>query len=347
MNLSKNKKQDKEPYYSSSGYYQVERLLKKRIDKKTKKVEYLTKWVGYSIKDSTWEPEEKLKQVKYVIDNFEENYDNNGKKKKNVSQMLDLSYDSKSSKDSIDYMEKLNKQYKEKSRDKAIQDIQRRRNYSNIISNKHDEELSKSDSTSSREELRLSADEENTNEDIEESSNEDIEDNEEEEEETQKEELSEASEEDSVVINTNNNKSHKNHSKKQHDKSEKEKTKNSQLDSSSEALRNSGNQVRGSFICDRPEKILNVKLIDISDSKINDRMIRVVICKIQFKQRVDGSIPLPSYVTSEYLKSNSYIDLLLDYYEAKLNQNYDKYGNMRGYPSKKEKKKKIKLGLIP
>lgn len=38
--------------------YVVEKILKKRILKKSGRVEYLVKWKGYEIEESTWEPEE-------------------------------------------------------------------------------------------------------------------------------------------------------------------------------------------------------------------------------------------------------------------------------------------------
>ncbi|VDD87614.1 unnamed protein product [Enterobius vermicularis] len=51
--------------------YVVEKILKKRILKKSGRVEYLVKWKGYEIEESTWEPEENCVSAKGAIADFE------------------------------------------------------------------------------------------------------------------------------------------------------------------------------------------------------------------------------------------------------------------------------------
>ena len=62
-------------------FYEVENIIDKRINKG--KPEYLIKWKGYSINESTWEPLSHLKYIKDSIKEFEEknkNINKNGKK---------------------------------------------------------------------------------------------------------------------------------------------------------------------------------------------------------------------------------------------------------------------------
>lgn len=53
--------------------YSVEAILDRRFDKKSKSAysldqyQYLVKWVGYSIEESTWEPIKNLKYVKDMV----------------------------------------------------------------------------------------------------------------------------------------------------------------------------------------------------------------------------------------------------------------------------------------
>ena len=61
-----------------SDFYEVETIIGKRIVKG--KIEYKVKWLGYDIKESTWEPEEHLINVKELIDYFE-NQNKIGKKR--------------------------------------------------------------------------------------------------------------------------------------------------------------------------------------------------------------------------------------------------------------------------
>ena len=57
-------------------YYQVEEILDKRINEKGKP-EYKIKWEGYSIDESSWEPLSNLKNVIYMIDEFNKNHKDN------------------------------------------------------------------------------------------------------------------------------------------------------------------------------------------------------------------------------------------------------------------------------
>lgn len=57
--------------------YIVEKILNRRI--KNKKPEYLVKWEGYSIKESTWEPIEHLENVIFLVNQFENDYENKEK----------------------------------------------------------------------------------------------------------------------------------------------------------------------------------------------------------------------------------------------------------------------------
>jgi len=47
--------------------YTVDRILDKRVSRKTGKAQYLVKWNGYSQEQSTWEPEENLSTVSYMV----------------------------------------------------------------------------------------------------------------------------------------------------------------------------------------------------------------------------------------------------------------------------------------
>ena len=50
--------------------YKVEKIMKKKISKG--KTQYLVKWVGYSMNESTWEPIEHLFGCPDLIEAFEE-----------------------------------------------------------------------------------------------------------------------------------------------------------------------------------------------------------------------------------------------------------------------------------
>ena len=60
-----------------SNYYEVEKILSKRIKPK---LEYLVKWEGWDFQDATWEPIENLLGVLDMIDEFEKSH--NSKKDK-------------------------------------------------------------------------------------------------------------------------------------------------------------------------------------------------------------------------------------------------------------------------
>jgi len=50
-------------------FYTIEKILRK--NKFDEGIKYLVKWVGYSVKDSTWEPIENLENVIYMVEDFE------------------------------------------------------------------------------------------------------------------------------------------------------------------------------------------------------------------------------------------------------------------------------------
>jgi hypothetical protein len=58
---------------SSQSHSEEEYIVEKIIDKRFKngRVEYLVKWQGYNIKDSTWEPMENLKSVLIMVQEYE------------------------------------------------------------------------------------------------------------------------------------------------------------------------------------------------------------------------------------------------------------------------------------
>ena len=62
-------------------FYEVEKIIGRRKIKN--KYEYLIKWKDYSIEESTWEPEDKLFTIKYLIEEYDNLCDEKEKKKKN------------------------------------------------------------------------------------------------------------------------------------------------------------------------------------------------------------------------------------------------------------------------
>ena len=61
-------------------FYEVEEIMGRRRIKN--KYEYLIKWKGYKIEESTREPEEQLFTIKDLIDEYDQNCEKKGKKKK-------------------------------------------------------------------------------------------------------------------------------------------------------------------------------------------------------------------------------------------------------------------------
>ena len=55
-----------------SDEYEVEEIIGKRLNQKGQ-TQYLIKWQGYSLKESTWEPAENLQKIKPMIRVYEEN----------------------------------------------------------------------------------------------------------------------------------------------------------------------------------------------------------------------------------------------------------------------------------
>ena len=58
--------------YDRSGIYEVEKIINRKIFRN--KRYYLIKWLDYPIYESTWEPKSNLKNLKYLIEEFEEEY---------------------------------------------------------------------------------------------------------------------------------------------------------------------------------------------------------------------------------------------------------------------------------
>jgi hypothetical protein len=60
--------------------YQVEKILDKKIEDDD--IKYLVKWVGWSEKQSTWEPIKHLKNVMNLVADYEKKVTSNGSLKK-------------------------------------------------------------------------------------------------------------------------------------------------------------------------------------------------------------------------------------------------------------------------
>lgn len=56
---------------SEEDEYEVERILKKRIERRTQRTFYLVKWKGYDLNECTWEPAENLFKCQESIETFE------------------------------------------------------------------------------------------------------------------------------------------------------------------------------------------------------------------------------------------------------------------------------------
>ena len=67
-------------------FYEVDEIMGRR--KRKNKYEYLIKWKGYSINESTWEPEEKLFTIRDLIEEYDLICDNKEKKKKRKKRMI-------------------------------------------------------------------------------------------------------------------------------------------------------------------------------------------------------------------------------------------------------------------
>ena len=59
-------------YESCSNFYEVEKII--NCKKYKNKKYYLIKWLFFPINESTWEPKSNLKNLKYLIDEFESEY---------------------------------------------------------------------------------------------------------------------------------------------------------------------------------------------------------------------------------------------------------------------------------
>ena len=58
--------------YNTNNYYEVEKIITRK--KLNGKIFYLVKWEGYSVNESTWEPISNLKNIQYMIKDFENDY---------------------------------------------------------------------------------------------------------------------------------------------------------------------------------------------------------------------------------------------------------------------------------
>lgn len=70
---------------SAKNVYEVEKILDKRV--KDGKVEYQIKWLGYPESESTWEPLKNLKNVKEMVDDYEQ--EKNKEKLKKILKIKD------------------------------------------------------------------------------------------------------------------------------------------------------------------------------------------------------------------------------------------------------------------
>ena len=60
-------------------YYEVEKIITRRNDGKNKL--YLIKWLGFPIKDCTWEPISHLGNINNLVENFDKNFPNSKDKR--------------------------------------------------------------------------------------------------------------------------------------------------------------------------------------------------------------------------------------------------------------------------
>ena len=65
-----NKEIDKYFNYGND-YFDVERIITRKF--KGDKKYYLIKWVGYPLKDCSWEPATNLENIKIMVENFDNN----------------------------------------------------------------------------------------------------------------------------------------------------------------------------------------------------------------------------------------------------------------------------------
>jgi len=60
-------------------YFNVEKIITRKY--KGDKKYYLIKWVGYPLKDCSWEPATNLERIKSMVENFDNNYPNSIRKR--------------------------------------------------------------------------------------------------------------------------------------------------------------------------------------------------------------------------------------------------------------------------
>ena len=62
----------KKRFNNDKNYFDVEKIITRKIDGKNKY--YLIKWVGYPIKDCSWEPVSHLKNISHMVEIFDNNF---------------------------------------------------------------------------------------------------------------------------------------------------------------------------------------------------------------------------------------------------------------------------------
>ena len=68
-----------EDFNYGNDYFDVERIITRKY--KGDKKYYLIKWAGYPLKDCSWEPVSNLESIKFMVENFENNYPNSIRKR--------------------------------------------------------------------------------------------------------------------------------------------------------------------------------------------------------------------------------------------------------------------------
>ena len=62
----------KRRFNNNKNYFDVEKIITRKIDGKNKY--YLIKWVGYPLKDCSWEPVSHLKNISHMVEIFDNNF---------------------------------------------------------------------------------------------------------------------------------------------------------------------------------------------------------------------------------------------------------------------------------
>ena len=62
----------KKRFNNDKNYFDVEKIITRKIDGKNKY--YLIKWVGYPLKDCSWEPVSHLQNISHMVEIFDNNF---------------------------------------------------------------------------------------------------------------------------------------------------------------------------------------------------------------------------------------------------------------------------------